>query len=377
MTRRSKGEGSIYQAADGTWRATVTLPNGKRKSVRAKTKAEANQKRKDLVARRDTIGIGDGKYTVGSWANHWIDITAERHKPSTTNGYRYSLNKYFSDEFKNIPLEKLKIEHVENEYQRLQDSGLAGSTRHQCHSVIRASLKSAVQRGHIAFNPADLVENKPKIERKQVDAFSEADIKQIEAALKGTRSEARWMLALALGLRPSEVRGLEWKHLNWKTSLLTIGQQVQTINNNLIIVGGTKTDAGQRIVKVPTFLMELLREHRINWLQENAGVEMWSPDDEPHSWMFTRFKRPGYPLSPNGDANSWRSILEKAGLPHTRIYTARHSAATMLIAHGVDAHTVADILGHRDAVFTQKVYVHALAERKDQAVDVMDQIYGR
>lgn len=377
MSRRTKGEGSIYQAADGSWRSYVTLQDGRRKYVRAATKAEANQKRKDLIARRDTVGISSSKHTIGSWVHHWIDITSDRHKPSTTYGYRYAFDKYVSDDFKRINLDALKIEHVEQEYQRLQDSGLAGSTRHQCHSVIRAALKSAVQRGHIGFNPADLVENKPKIQRQPVETFSEADIRQLEAALAGTRAEARWMLALALGLRPSEVRGLEWKHLDWDSGLLTIGQQVQQLGKDMVLISGTKTDAGERIIRLPAFLLELLRTHRLRWLQENAGTEMWSPDGEPHSWMFTQYRTPGKPLDRNSDATSWRRLLEKAGLPHTRMYTARHSAATMLIAHGVDSHTVADILGHRDAVFTQRVYVHALAERKDQAVDIIEAIYRK
>lgn len=377
MSRRTKGEGGIYQSSDGGWRAYVTLPDGRRKYVRAKTKAEANQKRRDLLVRRDTVGISTSTETVGAWISHWIDMTAERHKPSTTHGYRYSVQRYLSPEFKNVKLDKLKIEHVEQEYQRLLETGLSGSTRHQCHSIIRAALKSAVQRGHIGFNPADLVENKPKIDRRQTQALSEADIRQIEKALAGTRSEARWMLALALGLRPSEVCGLEWKHLDWDNALLTVGQQVQQLGKQLVLVKGTKTDAGERIIRVPSFLMDLLRQHRLNWLQENTGVEMWSPDGEPHSWMFTRYRTPGMPLDRNSDATSWRRILEQAGLPHVRMYAARHSAATMLIAHGVDAHTVADILGHRDAVFTQRVYVHALAERKQQAADVLDEIYRR
>lgn len=375
MARRSKGDGGVYRATDGGWRGYVTLPNGSRKYVRAATKAEAEQKRKTLINQRDTTGISSGTWTLGEWLTHWINITADRHAQSTTHGYRDSVNRYLSDSFKHIRLDRLKIEHVEAEYDRLAALGLSGRTRHQVHAIVRVALKSARNRGHITFNPAAMAENKPKVERSQVTSLSESDVAAIESAAKGTRLEARWMLGLSLGLRPSEVAGLEWSALDWETGILTVGQQVQQLGKELILVADAKSESGNRYITVPTFLLELLREHRRAWLAENVGVEMWSPDHKPHSWMFTQYRRPGYPLSRSSDATSWRRLLEKAGVPHTRRYAARHTAASLLIAHGVDPWTVSEILGHSDATFTQKVYVHALAERKQQAALALDEMH--
>lgn len=377
MARRSKGDGTIFKAADGSWRARVTLSDGRRKEVRAATKAEADQKRKALLQRRDTTGIALGSTpTIGEWVAHWIEATAERHAKSTTVGYRRSLG-YFSAGFKDIRLNRLTIEAVEQEYQRLADSGKAGSTRHQCHAILRASLKSAIQRGHITMNFASLVENKPTPDRPKTDSLSLADIERIESALEGHRLQARWMLALALGLRPSEARGLEWSHLNFKTGLITVGQQVQTLEGELVFVGGAKTDSGNRIIRMPEYLLEMFKAFRLQWLTEHAGLEMWSPDGQPHAWMFTQERKPTHPLSHDSDSATWARVLERAGLPHSRSYITRHTAATVLIAHGVDAHVVAEILGHKDAVFTQRTYTHALAERKEQAANILDAIYAK
>src|SRR5687768_7265025 len=50
MAKRGKGEGTIYQRADGRWEASVTLPGSgrrRRRSFYAKTRAEVARKLRD------------------------------------------------------------------------------------------------------------------------------------------------------------------------------------------------------------------------------------------------------------------------------------------------------------------------------------------
>lgn len=379
MARAAKGEGSAFKTAEGLYRGYVTV-NGKRKYFSAKTKAEAAQKKRQLLQQRDTTGIATGKgYSVGEWVQHWLDISKGAHKPKTHSGYQYTLDHYMSPPFKATPLAKLSVERIEEEYKRLTDAGLSGSTRAQVHSVLHSALKVAQQRGHVGINLAALVVDKPKAAKAKVRPLSEADVFAIEKVIAGTRLEARWHLALALGLRPSEALGLEWQDVDFGRSTVHVHQQLQTVDKEMILVPTAKTDAGNRVIPLPDYVAASLLERRRAQMVEMLAEkwEPWSPDAEPHAWVFTSARRPGRPVTDDGDSSQWRKILQSAGVPHTRRYTSRHTAASVLIAHGVDPASVAAILGHNDAGFTMRTYVHGIDERVQSAVSILNRVQNK
>lgn len=373
MARAAKGEGTAYKTEAG-WRGYVTV-NGKRKYFSAKTKVEAAQKKRALLQQRDTTGLATGKgYTLGAWLDHWLSITKTSHAPKTHSGYEYMVSHYLSEELKGHALAKLTVEHVEEEYARLTKRGLAGSTRAQAHSILHSALKVAYQRGHVPINYASLVVDKPVADKKQAHALSNADVAAIEAVIDGYRLEARWHLAFGLGLRPAEAIGLEWSAIDFDASTVTIRQQLQKVDKKLILTPTAKTGAGNRTIPVPGYILTMLKQWRQRQMVERISDlwEPWSPDDEPHAWVFTSSRRPGRPITDDGDSTQWRKILRSAGVPHTRRYTSRHTAASVLIGHGVDPAAVAQILGHADAGFTMRTYVHGISERVHDAVSVLD-----
>ena len=51
------------------------------------------------------------------------------------------------------------------------------------------------------------------------------------------------------------------------------------------------------------------------------------------------------------------------GLPATtRIHDLRHSAATLLLCHGVPVKVVSEMLGHSDVSITLSIYAHILPD---------------
>lgn len=378
MARAAKGEGTMFPVANG-WRGYVTV-NGRRKYFSAPTKALAAQKKRALLNQRDTTGIATGKgYKVGEWVQHWLNITEAAHAAKTHAGYQYVLDHYLSDSFKRTPLIRLTVEQIEDEYGRLTGLGLSGSTRAQVHSVLHSALKVAQKRGHVPVNHAALVVDKPTAARRRTEALSHADVEAIERVIAGTRLEARWHLSLALGLRPGEALGLEWADVDLDAGTVHIHQQLQKVNRQLIVVPTAKTDAGNRTVPLPAYIVDALAAWRTRQMGEmiTEKWEPWSPDEKPRAWVFTSARRPGRPVTPDGDSTQWRKILAAAGVPHTRRYTSRHTAASVLIGHGVDPAAVAAILGHNDPGFTLRTYVHGVSERVQAAVSVLDRVQDK
>lgn len=67
----------------------------------------------------------------------------------------------------------------------------------------------------------------------------------------------------------------------------------------------------------------------------------------------------------------FKSAVEKAEIKHLRFHDLRHTFATRLIEKGVDIVVVKELLGHA-SITTTMIYVHSDAERKQNAIDVID-----
>ncbi len=70
---------------------------------------------------------------------------------------------------------------------------------------------------------------------------------------------------------------------------------------------------------------------------------------------------------------TFKAALARAGLPHRiRIHDLRHTAATNLIAAGVNVTTVQYILGHRTSAVLLEIYSHHHSDRDRVAVEKME-----
>ncbi|MET4144446.1 tyrosine-type recombinase/integrase [Arthrobacter sp. UYCo732] len=370
--RAAKGNGSISQAANGSWRGYVTV-DGKRRTFTASTKQEADQKRRDLMKQRDSGRLSTGKIpTLNVWLERWLEI--RNHKPSTAAGYRQSIRLYIQPAIGHLRLDKLNPEHVEDLLAGMAKKGISGSGRHQTYSIIRASLAEAARRGHVQRNVAAII-SAPKVPKVKAKSLSDGDVDAILAAATGTPLEARWHLSLLLGLRPGEVTGLEWKDVDLKKGQLHVRQQLQQNRDlGLIIVETPKSTAGDRVIPLPAYLIDMLRKHRKNEAKKLLELGdrriVWSYQGHTPSFVFTM--KHGQPLRPRDDDDVWRDLLAKAKVPFTRRYTARHTAASSMIASAIDVATVSETLGHHSPGFTMSTYVHSIDERKVGLADMID-----
>jgi integrase len=55
-----------------------------------------------------------------------------------------------------------------------------------------------------------------------------------------------------------------------------------------------------------------------------------------------------------------------------RIHDLRHSAVAILMAQGVDARSISELLGHSSIAFTLQVYGHLMEETKRETASKMD-----
>jgi len=69
-------------------------------------------------------------------------------------------------------------------------------------------------------------------------------------------------------------------------------------------------------------------------------------------------------------------LLKRAGLPRIRFHDLRHTAATLLLAQGINVKVISEMLGHADVSITLRVYAHVMPHMQQQAADAMDATFG-
>ena len=372
MARAAKGDGSVIRAGAG-WRAYVTIA-GKRKYTKIyATKALASAAKRDLLKRRDDGRVVGGPTdTVEAWMRHWVAHVADM-KPSSRRFTEWLIEKHIGPTLGGVKLEALTVERIEA---WLGGLDLKPSSKRRYLGPLRSALNAAVDRGRVGYNVAERVKlagpGKP-----HVDAMSREDRAAILSAATG-RNRVRWHLALVLGLRPGEALGLTWNDFDEHKGTLTIRNQLLYVKGKGTYLEPTaKTASGERRLRLPAGLVQLLREHRREQMLEIAAYSEWRawgyPGD-PVPLMFT--KPDGSPIGERADRNEWNRLLTAAGLSGRRRYASRHTAASLAIVDsGGDAAVVAKMLGHSDPSFTYRVYVHPLEEREDALADKLDAPY--
>jgi integrase len=78
--------------------------------------------------------------------------------------------------------------------------------------------------------------------------------------------------------------------------------------------------------------------------------------------------------------NAFRGLkvaAAKVGLPDVGLHTLRHSAASVLLTHGVPLKVVSEILGHSSIAITGDVYGHVAPDVSREALDILGDVLGR
>jgi integrase len=93
-----------------------------------------------------------------------------------------------------------------------------------------------------------------------------------------------------------------------------------------VVFGKPKTNSGRRVVALDAGTIAVLREHRIQQLEERlAAGEDWKDHD------LVMPKRDGQPFDPEYFSREFRSRLKRYGVPDIRLHDLRHTHATLAL----------------------------------------------
>ena len=169
--------------------------------------------------------------------------------------------------------------------------------------------------------------------------------------------------AIVGGLRRSEILGIKWSNVDFRTNIVNITQSSLQTPNYGYEEGDLKTVASYRSLYMPSTTMQLLKKYKST-----------TPNtDNDFVFVNNRGARKGQRLCPGTVTRWFKQFREKNGLPpEVPLHGLRHTSATILIAEGVNITNVSARLGHSRVDMTLNVYSHALTDIDRLASDTVE-----
>ncbi len=371
---RRYGDGSVFQRADGRWSAELFVDEALtgrrvRRTVYGKSAGEVEAKLVKLRERADqALPVTPAGLSVGTYLREWLtQIAAPRVRPNTLKAYRLQVERYLVPGLGSRPLGKLTARDVRRFVDRLRSQGVGVRTIQYVHATLRAALEDAVREEVLARNVAKLV----RVPRPAPEERRPLDVDEVRQLLKATREHrlhAMFVVFALLGMRRSEVLGLQWRDVDLDARVVRVERGLHRLDDGLKLLP-PKTKRSRRTVPLPAVVVQALTEHKER--QEHERQEL-GPSWPATGFVFT---------TPIGSAidprNCTRIVLEeceRAGVRRVRLHDFRHGCVSVLLSLGVPPRTAMEIVGHSTLEMTMTVYGHVSLDDMRTAMDRLGEL---
>ena len=321
--------------------ASITLPGGKRKYFRAKTKAELSAK---VDAAKYAIGQGiniDDSTTLTELAQLWFDTVKKPViRATTANTLKSNLNLYVLQPF----IAGMKVKDIKPTHIALAMANLSKYSHGiQSHalSLYKALFRFAMENRLILYTPI-LSDTKPggPQTRERVPLTREQS-QQLLAADLTPGAHLFCAIALGAGLRREEILGLMWEDVDLESGVIHVRHANPLNPGTTGITTELKTPAAKRDIPMPIWLLAEMKKARA------ASTSLYVlASDTGAPYDAKEFSRMDY------------SIQRQNFAFHVYPHLLRHTCITRWFEAGLDIKEIQYLAGHSTLEMTLSVYTH-------------------
>lgn len=278
------------------------------------------------------------------YMKHTIKIrTYNRYKSICELHLIKDLGEYELEELKPNVLQDFLLKKIDDHYSTNTIKGIV--------SVLKQALRLAIT---LEFVDKEYCSNlkMPSSEEKEISVFTKKEQQVIESFCLNhkKRNYIGIVICLYTGIRLGELLALTWDDIDFNSNLLTINKtsySAKVDGKTQIIVDKPKTKKSNRVIPIPNQLVKLLKIIK----------------KESNSKYVITTRNSGM-VGNRSYQRTFKFILKKVNVPYRNFHSLRHTFATNAIELGMDVKTLAEILGHTNAMITLNRYSHSLLNYK-------------
>ncbi|GAA7207548.1 hypothetical protein HpBGD72_11730 [Helicobacter pylori] len=240
-----------------------------------------------------------------------------------------------SDKLKKITQERISRYH-ENTLKLYRQN-----TIHNLNANLKSFLEFCEQEGLIEKSPYFAITLKNAQEAKAIEPFSLEEVKTILENAPSLRLKAFLAVAFFTGMRTGEQLALLWEDIDFNEKKITINKSL----NELGQITTPKNKPSVREVDLLEPVEKILKELKAS---EPANKKFVFIDMPKRTSVFQRH---------------FKKLLKALNLKGRKLYTTRHTFASLMLSQGEEAMWVSKTLGHKDLNTTYKTYSHYIPKQ--------------
>lgn len=273
-------------------------------------------------------------------------------RPSTAKNYRHYLHNHILPKWGERPVQGIKAHEVRT---WIRAVGMSSKTRAHIHGLMRILFRFAMlwewyPQGENPMRLFKLEDSSKRVKKPRVLTPDEFGRLLVELA-EPYRSMA--MICGGMGLRCSELFGLQWRDVDWIRKTVTVSRAVVGRH-----IGDVKTEHSRKPLPVADELMELF-----------ARIRRTADCPDPDAWVFPSSQQGGKrPYNPYAIQRYQLSrAAQRIGLGEVGWHTLRHSYRSWLDQLGAPVGVQRDLMRHSDIRTTMNVYGDSFIENLREA----------
>lgn len=285
---------------------------------------------------------------VEIWLRKFDELVNDgRRSQGSRETYQRQLDKHILPALGELRLAELTTPVLDKFIGRIK-ADVGAATARTCRSVLSGVMALTVRYGALTTNPVrdiDRVEGLPTKEPRALNVTERISwLARLNTDEKAIRKDLPDLTSfmMATGVRIGEALAVLQSEVDLDKGTVEITSTIIRVTGVGLVRKPTKSRAGQRLLQLPAWAVEMLRRR---------SAEGLDPD------------RPVFPDSQGGfrdPSNTRRDLREARGsddLAWITSHNFRKTTATMLDDAGLSARVVADQLGHARPSMTQDVYL--------------------
>lgn len=336
---------------------TITLPNGKRKYITAKSTDEL--KEKTLTARlqlRAGVDLSD-QTAVGELAQLWFDIEKKPSvRESTANFWAGIIERNILPYLSSRPVRDVLPIQIHN----LMNAAGEKSQSEARHTLqaLRGMFNMAVDNNLIVKSPVPVSLKAGGAPTKEKEALTEAQERTLLDAVADTRAYIFVLLGLKTGMRRGEILGLKWDCVDLENNIINVRRNLIYLKGKATLEDCAKTKAGIRDIPISPEVSDVLKVEKSTtnslFVVHSLNGEMMSQSSFRSLWGIVTARS----VRPDSLGTRRHPELQRTIDFHVTPHLLRHTYATRLFERGLKMTEVQYLLGHESPDITMKIYVH-------------------
>lgn len=327
----------------------------------------------ELYIARETIKFEEGQYLEKTKRakfekvyEEWFAIYQKTVREVTYDGQRWFADRHLLPRFKGYYVDSITLEQVQEAVFYWYSKTYNGAS---LLSIFNRIMKHAIVSKYATENPG-LYVTRPKQtggKKRKKRVYSKEEVLKLLSAVKNEppKNQALVYVLLFTGLRPEEVRGLQWGDINFSKGTLTVNRAVTYSRPSGYHITPPKTPKSKREIILDANTLEVLKR----WKKEQQIVllKLGFNANSPRQWIFQG--RDNQHTSYNYIASQINNITDRHGLPHLNPHAFRHTHATLLLEAGATMKETEERLGHSNITTTMDIYAHVTNKMKQDTTD--------